>query len=93
MNKTRRQAIDKIKERIEKELPSDTINSILEDIEALRDEEQESLDNMPENLQGSERYETSEAAVDSLDEAYSALEELNDNIQNALDYLEDAKGE
>ena len=48
---------------------------------------------MPENLQGSERYEISEAAVDSLDEAYSALEELNDNIQDALDYLDDAKGE
>lgn len=93
MNKTRRQAIDKIKQRIAEEIPTDIISSILEDIEAIKDEEQESLDNMPENLQGSERYEASEAAVDSLDEAYSALEELNDNIQNALDYLDDAKGE
>lgn len=93
MNKTRRQAIDKIKERIEKELPSDTINSILEDIEALRDEEQESLDNMPENLQGSERYETSEAAVDSLDEAYNTLDEILDNLQSVLDNLDEAKGE
>ena len=93
MNKTRRQTIDKIKQRIAEEIPTDIISSILEDIEAIKDEEQESLDNMPENLQGSERYEASEAAVDSLDEAYSALEELNDNIQNALDYLEDAKGE
>lgn len=93
MNKTRRQAIDKIKQRIAEEIPTDIISSILEDIEAIKDEEQESLDNMPENLQGSERYEISEAAVDSLDEAYSALEELNDNIQDALDYLDDAKGE
>lgn len=93
MNKTRRQAIDKIKQRIAEEIPTDIISSILEDIEAIKDEEQESLDNMPENLQGSERYEVSEAAVDSLDEAYSTLEELNDNIQEALDYLDDAKGE
>ena len=88
MNKTRRQAIDKIIERIKNELPLDVVDSILSDIEAIKGEEQESLDNMPENLQGSERYEISEAAVDSLDEAHDALEE----IKNALDYLNEAKG-
>lgn len=42
-------------------------------------------DNIPENLQSSERYERAEAAVDALYSAVSSLEE-------ALDYIEEAQG-
>ena len=54
MNNARRKEISKIR---------DDLASLYSDIETLMDEEQEYLDNMPENLQGSEKYETAEDAV------------------------------
>lgn len=46
------------------------------------EQEEDALDNMPENLQGSERYEKTEAAVDLLNDASeyidSAIEKIND---------------
>lgn len=55
------------------------------EIETLRDDEQEIVDNFPENLQGSERYEIAEAAADNLDSACSSIEELIDNLNNAAE--------
>ena len=55
------------------------------EIKTLRDEEQEIVDNFPENLQGSERYEIAEAAADNLDSACSSIEELIDNLNNAAE--------
>lgn len=48
------------------------------------DEEQDCLDNMPENLQGSERYETMEAAIDYLEDVESFIEEAKSGIENAI---------
>jgi hypothetical protein len=52
----------------------------------LQDEEQEYMDNMPENLQGSERYEvadqaidTMEVAIDRLNDVCTELEEIYEN--------------
>lgn len=46
------------------------------------EQEEDALDNMPENLQGSERYEKTEAAVDLLNDASeyidSAIEKINE---------------
>lgn len=46
------------------------------------EQEEDALDNMPENLQGSERYEKIEAAVDFLNDASdcidSAIEKINE---------------
>lgn len=46
------------------------------------EQEEDALDNMPENLQGSERYEDIEAAVDLLNDASecidSAIEKINE---------------
>ena len=44
-------------------------------LDNLKDEEQDYYDNIPENLQYSQRAEDSEAAIDNLDEA---LDLLND---------------
>lgn len=55
------------------------------EIETLRDDEQEVVDNMPENLQGSERYEIAEAAADNLDGACSSMEELIDYLNSAAE--------
>lgn len=46
------------------------------------EQEEDALDNMPENLQGSERYERIESTVDLLNDASesidSAIEKLNE---------------
>lgn len=76
MNANRRKELQKV---------WDSLCEIEATLESLRDDEQDYLDNIPENLQSSERYEIAESAVDSLDSALSSLEE-------AMDYIDEAKG-
>ena len=66
MNKVRRTQIQRV---------SDSISNIITDIETIRDEEDEARESMPENLVGSERYETSEVASDTLQDTIDLLEE------------------
>lgn len=74
MNKARRKALDEVISKIEeaKEL-----------LENLQTEEEEYRDNMPENLQGSERYEAADAAVDNMSSAVDALDEAISSIESA----------
>ena len=53
-------------------------------IEGCRDEEQDYFDDMPENLQGSERGERAEEVVGSLDSVI-------DSIETALQEIDEAK--
>lgn len=75
MNNPRRQALNKIIDRID---------ALMCDLESLKDEEEEYRDNIPENLQGSERYETADEAVDNLESAYDALDEVISYIEEAI---------
>lgn len=75
MNNQRRKAIIEITAKIE--LAAQSLRTLLE-------EEQEYYDNMPENLQGSERGMDSEeaqdcieSAIESLEDAVMSLEEIN----------------
>lgn len=77
MNKSRRSRIDEIIQKIE---------DLTYDIDVLRDEEEESYDNLPESIQYSDRGETMSEAIDNLESAISSLEE-------ATEYLNEAKGE
>lgn len=84
MNEQRRKSIqeiaDKIKEAHEK------IESIISDLEDIKSDEQDYLDNIPENLQGSERYSIAEEAIDNLD---SAIAELNStDFDDTIGYLQ-----
>lgn len=74
MNKNRRSELEKIKSRLE---------DILQDLETLKGEEEEYIDNMPENLQESERAQAAQAAFDEIDEA-------TDNVSNAIGNIETA---
>ena len=74
MNKNRRAAISVIREKL------DQYSTELEELMA---EEEEYRDNMPENLQGSERYEKA-------DEAASALGDAISSVIEAIQYLETA---
>lgn len=75
MNKVRRKALAELVKDIE---------GIQERLDELTQEEQDYLDNIPENLQGSERYSVAEDAVSCLEEAVSALDEALDNINSAI---------
>ena len=87
MNKSRRKEISQI---------YDKLSSIIFDLDILKDrlesvkeEERESLDNLPENLQYSSRAEEMEENVDKLE---NALEELSDSIekmQECVDIIEE----
>jgi len=66
LNKVRRTQIQRV---------SDSISNIIAEIETIRDEEDETRESMPENLVGSERYETSEVASDTLQDTIDLLEE------------------
>lgn len=76
MNKLRRKALDALIERID---------DIYSELEALADEERDYRDNMPENLQNSERYETADNAVSSLEDALDNLDSAKSSIEEAID--------
>lgn len=75
MNNTRRKAIQSIMDKLEE---------LMEEIEAIKDEEQEAYDNLPESLQNSERGEAMDSAVYNLEDAA-------ENVQLVIDALESAK--
>lgn len=74
MNNIRRKKIAKLYEQLEE------IKAALEEI---AEEEDEAFNNIPESLEGTERYEAAEAANENLESAVSSFEEL-------LEYLEEA---
>ncbi len=76
MNKQRRKEIDN--------LISDAIR-LETSIEDLLDEEQDYLDNIPENLQSSDKAEIAENAISCLEEALSNIQDLLDNLSEAMD--------
>lgn len=87
MNKQRRMMIEHLQEKIE-EMKSQ-LESI--DLAEVRDEEQDYFDNMPESMQGGEKGQAAEAAVDALNEAVDALQEAVDALDTAITNLDTAK--
>ncbi len=53
-------------------------------VEAVCDKEQDCVDNYPENLQGTERFEHMEAAVDSLNDALEKIDDAKGYIESAI---------
>jgi hypothetical protein len=82
MNKARRNKLNTL---------ISTLESAASDIEALRDEEQEAFDNMPEGLQQSDRGQRMLEIICSLDEAFDSAENAKDAIDEAIDSAENAK--
>lgn len=115
MNKDRRKQITEARSKIEeiKGKLEDRLNEVqaefasqLEDVkgelETIRDDEQSYYDNMPESLQGGEKGDKSQEAIDALDEAISGCEDFDldaadivsnlgfDDITSKLDDAENA---
>ena len=61
------------------------LERITSTVSKVLDEEQDSLDNIPENLQYSENYERMEAAIDKLEEAIEKIDEIKELIQEAAE--------
>lgn len=62
---------------------------IKENFERILSDEEDTYDNIPENLQSSYRAMESEDAIDSLDESISYLTEAIDNIEDAINSIEE----
>lgn len=102
MNKDRRKKLDALQDRITAakagaEALAAVVAEIREEIETLRDEEQDSFDNLPEGLQQGEKGQAMEDAVNAMDDAMSELESFGDDIdvdhlESAFSRVEDAKG-
>ena len=75
MNKDRRARIQALINKLE---------DIKEDIDFIKDEEQEYYDNMPENFQTGEKGDKAQEAIDNLDYAYSSIEEVVEYLEEAL---------
>ena len=76
MNDVRRKEINKA---------IDLIREAQSILESCRDDEQDYLDNIPENLQSSDRYYRAEEAIDSLDEAIDSLDSAADQAEEAVE--------
>lgn len=71
MNKQRRKEIRDIASQLE---------VLMERIEAIKEEEEEALDNLPESIQYSERGEQMEEYTMSLDQAVSDMDLVRDTL-------------
>ena len=73
MNKTQRRLIANI---------CDVLQGAIDDLRNIVEQEEEKLDNMPENLWNSERYEL-------MDEEKYSIEQIADDLENTLDELQE----
>ncbi len=54
-------------------------------VQQVFDDEYDALNNMPENLEYSDRYEKMEKSADALEEAVNKLEEVKDLLEEAAE--------
>lgn len=99
MNKTRRLELRKLTRKINNVQSNEDLDNCINTLDSILWDEQNYYDNIPENLQYSERATTSEEAIENIEEALECLNEsLNcedkyefmNYIHNAIDYINDA---
>ena len=97
MNNARRKVISTIIHSINdlNEKFSASVDELCNEIDAVADNEQEALNNMPESMEGSERYSAMESAIESLQSAMDLLDEaataLDTSVSEAVSALCDAR--
>ena len=85
MNKQRRKELAEIRRRLDAAYEAINelgLSEIKDDLEALKDEEEQYCENLPENMQNSERADNSRSAVDALDNAMTDLEEVLEAVSD-----------
>ena len=76
MNKTKRDRLKTVRNLLNQ--ASNIVSEVLDD-------EQDCLDNMPENLQYSDRYERMEAAISNLEDGLNSIEPAEKYIADAAE--------
>ncbi len=85
MNKQRRKAIQAVKDRFANEVQP-LLDAIKGEIEAIRDEEQDAWDNLPESMQYGDKGDRIQEAIDALEEAADECDDFDfDLITDPLD--------
>lgn len=100
MNNTRRKELSEIIKDLGTVQDKDDLYATISELECIKDDEQYYYDNIPENLQCSQRADDSEEAIDNMEEALYLLnmvydaDEFDKNsglIKEAIDKIEDAR--
>jgi len=76
MNNDRRKRIQAI---------MDDLTAIMDRIEEIKDEEQQYADDMPDNLQDSQKHETAEETASLIGDAYDQAQEAHSTLESAKD--------
>lgn len=100
MNKARRKELAEVIQKLNQVRDKSDLYNEISTLEDIKSDEESYYDNIPENLQYSQRAEASEEAIDNLDEALDLLNEVydmdefdkdNDLIQQAISKIENAR--
>ena len=67
----------------------DMIETALDIVNQVKDEEEDSMYNYPEHLQGTETYENMETAVETMDDAISNIDDGISSLNEAVSLLEE----
>lgn len=65
------------------------IETALDIVNQVKDKEEDSMYNYPENLHGTELYESMEIAVDAMDDAISNIDDGISSLNEAVSLLEE----
>ena len=99
MNKPRRLELRKLMRQINGASNDESLNNCINILESILWDEQNYYDNIPENLQYSQRAETSEEAINNMEESLEYLNEaincddkyeFMDYIRKAIDCIDNA---
>lgn len=99
MNKSRRRELLDVVKGLNAISDKDDLNTLINTLDNLKYDEESYYDNIPENLQYSQRAIDSEAAIDKLEDALDLLNEAyneeefnknNDLINQAIDKINNA---
>lgn len=99
MNNVRRNELNKVIDGLNAIQDKDSLYALIDELDNIKYDEEDYYGNIPENLQGSQRAESSEQAIESLDEALELLNEICDEedfnndderIQDVINKIEDA---
>ncbi|MGO7727951.1 hypothetical protein [Rhizobium leguminosarum] len=88
MNQTRRKSLQKLLNQLQPLEP--VVVELRYDIEALKEEEQEYRDAMPDGIGEGTRGEAADAAIEALEEAINLLEQVQSEIVDAAERIEEA---
>ena len=88
MNRIRRKEIQEIIVRVENLVR--ILDDVNEQVDSVKAAEEESRDNIPENLQYSERYERADSVCDALDSALDSLFSCQSDFEDLISYLNEA---